>query len=155
MVLNTSWEDNLSQDSPGFFFSKKIPNVDFINIQLIYFLIIPTCALGEASWKLAFWKFLALYSESCMEKLSTPGNLNVLKANVLKGQDKEEIRLKNPTWRVNSLFLCSHWANKVLCKPGNALFTQSCFEIIIDFCPCWCLGGDYFLYCVALYFYAV
>lgn len=32
-----------------------------------------------------------------MEKLSTPGNLNALKANVLKGQDKEEIRLKNPT----------------------------------------------------------
>lgn len=28
---------------------KKIPNIDFVNIQLIYFLIIPICALKEAS----------------------------------------------------------------------------------------------------------
>lgn len=46
---------------------KKIPNIDFVNIQLIYFLIIPICALKEVSWIFAIWKILALYSESFMD----------------------------------------------------------------------------------------
>lgn len=93
--------------------------------------------------KICYMKiFLALYSDFCMENSVPLGTRMCSEKQVCK-KDKE-VRLENPNWQVNSLFLCSHWANKVLCKPGNALFTHSSFEIIIDFCPYWCLGGDSF-----------